>query len=135
MIAIAIFLNGKKSKDVLTSLVQALQQPGGLLGLVDGLRGGNAAQAGGRNDSGQQMSTSGGQGKSNKSAASKSPRLRDARPAETAKSKPVVTASSVVPEPVRQNESTNEDSEDYEADYTSEEGESLTIVKRKPKKI
>lgn len=136
-----MFFNGKKSKEILTTVIQALQQPGGVLRLINGLREGAGAT---RADSGQQQSGSsgggvgGGQDKfksGGKSAASKSPRARPSEAAEKPKSKPATQAEPLRAAPTAANESNNEDSEDYEADYTSEEGESVTIVKRKPKKI
>lgn len=137
-------------------LLQAFQQPGGFLMLLDSMRGGNTAATTtvttstvnrAAVDYVTQQLQSGNKSSSssmgNKPSSSKSPRLRDSKQAtgDATTAKPLTAQATAVKFDLpfarssNPNESNNEDSEDYEADYTSEESESLTIVKRKPKKI
>lgn len=128
-----MFFNGKKTKEIVINLVQAVQQRDGLMRWLDLFRG----RATGRTESGQQQQQS--DTRSRKGANTKASRSKDtASDSERAKTKSRITPPPTQPSgSIESNEMpiANEEDSDYEADYTSEEGESLTIVKRKPRKI
>lgn len=129
IIAVGIFLNLKKVKEILVNLIQSLQQKGGLTKFLESFRNQNKNEPSQTGSSSTKVG-----GKTGISKVQRQP--KDLSDNEKIKqSKP---AKSVEPKPssgIDADKNSDEHSESDYVDYTSEEGETLTIVKKRPRKV